>query len=379
MKLFWKILIPLLITIIIIDGVLIYHNVTSQTSRLRNNAQNIMESHYTILSTLIKQEQEKTLALAAQIAEITGVQQAFANRDRALLMKVIGPVWRELKEKNLISTIVFLKPPARTFLLPHAMKNYNKDVSSFRRSAVIANKEKRAVTGIEAGIYELTVRGIVPVHYAGKHIGVIEAVSFLNKNLLTKFEELVQADLSVYVPKEIQKVLKKIKLGKNAPQGFRCYSSFTQKPLPIDPELYKQVMRTGKKVITQASDPEHSYNVLIAPLRDFKDDVIAIIEMREVSDAAIADIAQNRNLSLLYGIIILAVSAILIWQIVQQAIIKPLGFLSAAANEISLGNLDAAIKTTSKDEIHDLGESLERMRTSLKSAIKRLQTRKKIL
>lgn len=55
---------------------------------------------------------------------------------------------------------------------------------------------------------------------------------------------------------------------------------------------------------------------------------------------------------------------------IARTITRPVVHLSEAADRISMGDLDTALKVTSQDEIGDLAESFERMRMSLKGAIK---------
>jgi methyl-accepting chemotaxis protein len=58
-----------------------------------------------------------------------------------------------------------------------------------------------------------------------------------------------------------------------------------------------------------------------------------------------------------------------------QRLTRPIIELTEAANRISLGELDVPISVSSEDEIGTLGESLDRMRISLKQAIERLRKR----
>lgn len=58
-----------------------------------------------------------------------------------------------------------------------------------------------------------------------------------------------------------------------------------------------------------------------------------------------------------------------------QKLTRPIVELTDAANRISLGELDVPIAVQSDDEIGTLGESLDRMRISLKQAIERLRKR----
>jgi methyl-accepting chemotaxis protein len=68
--------------------------------------------------------------------------------------------------------------------------------------------------------------------------------------------------------------------------------------------------------------------------------------------------------------------SILLTYIAAGRLTRPIEEITEAANKISLGDLDVPIQVASEgDEIGELGESLERMRISLKSAIERLRRR----
>ena len=61
--------------------------------------------------------------------------------------------------------------------------------------------------------------------------------------------------------------------------------------------------------------------------------------------------------------------------VAAQRLTRPIEELTEAANRISLGELDVPIVVSTGDEIGTLGESLDRMRISLKQAIERLRKR----
>jgi HAMP domain-containing protein len=57
-------------------------------------------------------------------------------------------------------------------------------------------------------------------------------------------------------------------------------------------------------------------------------------------------------------------------------VIRPILYLSEVADKISMGELDTPIRVKAKGEVRVLAESIERMQTSVKAAIERLQRRK---
>ncbi len=60
----------------------------------------------------------------------------------------------------------------------------------------------------------------------------------------------------------------------------------------------------------------------------------------------------------------------------SRSVIYPIRYLSEVADRISMGDLDAPIRIKATGEVGLLAESIERMQTSVKAAIERLQKRK---
>ncbi len=60
----------------------------------------------------------------------------------------------------------------------------------------------------------------------------------------------------------------------------------------------------------------------------------------------------------------------------SRSVIRPILYLAEVADKISMGELDTPIRVKAKGEVRVLAESIERMQTSVKAAIERLQRRK---
>jgi HAMP domain-containing protein len=115
---------------------------------------------------------------------------------------------------------------------------------------------------------------------------------------------------------------------------------------------------------------------MLAPLVDYAGKVAGVLQFTVSRDTLLGEIARARNTGLLIGIILTVVSLLVMWQIALWVITKPVGHITEVANQISRGDLDVSIEVTSQDEIGDLAEAIERMRTSLKLAMQRLQSRR---
>ncbi len=60
----------------------------------------------------------------------------------------------------------------------------------------------------------------------------------------------------------------------------------------------------------------------------------------------------------------------------SSSVVRPIRYLSQVADKISMGELDIPVQIKAKGEVGALAESIERMQTSVKAAIERLQKRK---
>lgn len=80
----------------------------------------------------------------------------------------------------------------------------------------------------------------------------------------------------------------------------------------------------------------------------------------------------------IFYLVILCVVIVLLVRIYfyARSVIRPIRYLSEVADKISMGELDTLIQIKEKGEVGALAESIERMQTSVKAAIERLQKRK---
>jgi HAMP domain-containing protein len=80
----------------------------------------------------------------------------------------------------------------------------------------------------------------------------------------------------------------------------------------------------------------------------------------------------------IFYLVILCVVLVLLIRIYfyARSVISPIRYLSEVADKISMGELDTPIQIKEKGEVGALAESIERMQTSVKAAIERLQKRK---
>jgi HAMP domain-containing protein len=87
--------------------------------------------------------------------------------------------------------------------------------------------------------------------------------------------------------------------------------------------------------------------------------------------------AYEMKVEIFYFILLVAlIFMLMVAYFYSRSVIRPIRYLSEVADRISMGDLDTPIQIKAKGEVGLLAESIERMQTSVKAAIERLQKRK---
>jgi HAMP domain-containing protein len=85
----------------------------------------------------------------------------------------------------------------------------------------------------------------------------------------------------------------------------------------------------------------------------------------------------NNRFRTFYLIVLLDLLVLLVViYLYSSSVIRPIRYLSDVADKISMGDLKTTINVKAKGEVAVLAESIERMQTSVKAAIERLQRRR---
>ena len=89
--------------------------------------------------------------------------------------------------------------------------------------------------------------------------------------------------------------------------------------------------------------------------------------------------AYDIKIRIFYLVMVVALVVLLmVIYFYSSSVVRPIRYLSEVADKISMGELDTPIQIKGKGEVGALAESIERMQTSVKAAIERLQKRKEV-
>jgi HAMP domain-containing protein len=129
------------------------------------------------------------------------------------------------------------------------------------------------------------------------------------------------------------------------------------------------------------SAPVEGTNLIVAAttyIDEFGKPAGAILAKVDRMQAAYAERYRNRFLIFLAIVLIVLAVLLAIIYAFSSSLIRPIRHLAEAADRISMGDLEATVNVEGEGEVARLGQSIERMRTSVKTALERLENRRPI-
>jgi len=338
-----------------------------------------LDSFSDSFSVEVENQKQLALALASEAAGNPAIQEAFAKRDRQRLLELVLPSFELLKESN-DNIILYQYHLTDGTLFFNANDPAASESSEVTLSSVVllANVEQKPVAGLESENGDLGIRGVVPVLYQGKHIGSVEFGIGFNETLLFGLKEKYGGELSK--DSEWQILLLKDIVPDNNPgetspnTDLMLFATTQDSSLFNDPESYTKALK-GESTITHPSIDGHDYAILSAPIYDYSERIIGVIDI--VYDHTHISSAQNTRLLLAgmasLGTLILGILGLVL---LTSRTLQPVQALTRAAADIAEGNVSSYVNIKAgDDEIGILVNAFNRMTTQLRRSIVDLEQR----
>ncbi|WP_200764055.1 EAL domain-containing protein [Nitrosophilus alvini] len=136
-----------------------------------------------------------------------GVKEAFKERNREKLYKIVAPFYKQMaKENPYVKIMTFRLEDGSAFLRVHKPEMYGDKLNKKRKIIIDTNREKIKHYGFEVGKLKMTYRIVLPIFYQNEYLGLvefgIEPASFIRK--LTKIIDLKYA---LAIKKEMKSVM----------------------------------------------------------------------------------------------------------------------------------------------------------------------------
>jgi len=377
---FWtinrKILLPVLIVILLLTmGLTINNYVKSSQQYTKQEKDNLSKIQVGAL-TEIESLNQVALALAVQASQNPDVQAAFAAGDRERITQILLPTYLAANKQFAVKQFVLHSPPAIAFLRLQQLDKFGDDLSDIRKMVVVANAEETAVQGIEMGRAGLGVRGVVPVTYEGRHIGLVDVGIDIGQSLLDTIKKNYNADSQFLLDSKTAEAATFEGFVENAAgptETLLLQASTLTEPIYTEKDVYARVM-TGEEIISYKDANGRNYAILSIPIRDYSNTIVGVLEILLDRTDTLAE--RNRELA---STIVISLFAIFlsIFIIISSvnAITKPIGALTETAIAVSNGHFEREARVESNDEIGVLTIAFNKMVADLRSTLATLEER----
>jgi len=210
----------------------------------------------------INSDSQKAVGMAAALALQPNIGEALAKQERQDLANYFVPGFQTLKEEYGVRQFQFHLPSATSFFRVHNPEKFGDDLSSFRKTVLLANQEKQAKFGIEKGVAGLGIRGVVPVFHDNRHVGSVEFGTTLGVEFLESFSSINKSDLILYIEKNGELVRS---------------AETSQQSLFTDGQLKNIFRKDEALLITERND--FGLAAIGHPVKDFSGEIIGVIEI----------------------------------------------------------------------------------------------------
>jgi PAS domain S-box-containing protein len=351
----WKLLIPFLFFSFMGTTSLVYIGLSSQQEIIKEEEKKELFHFFEIFQASVRYKGDQALSMATIIAQNPVIETLLWQQDRQGLLDYALPLFEELKKDFGIRQLHFHVLPGKSYLRVH-MPEQSGEMIAYRTSIMDALKSGKGKRGLEWGLTGLGIRGVMPVFRDKKLVGSLEIGYPFGRSFLLRLKRHWGPDFAVYE--------------KRSPDTYALLASTDGpgKTFSLTKSLVPDAIETTQIFIAPPRFPNVA--LLTGPLRDYRGDVVALVEI-EVNRSAIVDrLSKTQTLMVVVALVGICISFFLVW-VVALLFIRPIKEIVFAAQEIAQGRRETRVSPGPNDEIGVLGRSLNTMLNSLKE--RRLQ------
>ncbi|EXJ14903.1 Methyl-accepting chemotaxis protein [Imhoffiella purpurea] len=301
-----------------------------------------LEDHYYSLSGGIASQGELAQSLSALVSRIPVVQQAFAEGDRDRLREITRPIFDYMSKEYAVRQFQFLTPPATSFLRVHMLERYGDDLTAIRKTIVEANRSRKPVRGLERGVAGLGVRGVEPVFYQGRHIGVVEFGMSFGQPFFDRFKKDTSVEAALQIPDGA---------------GFKTFASTLEQGTLFSDAQLQRIM-DGEVLVRRIElegEPVAVYGRLVG---DFSGNPVGVLELAVDRSETIAVFDSAFYWILGVGLVVILDGLALAW-ITARGISRPIRETRERLASIAEGDGDLRLRLQAdgRNELADLARA----------------------
>lgn len=355
----WKLLVPFLFLALIGAISLFIVSYRFENSLIQVNEEKQLRSQYLVFLNDIELKKNMAMSLAHLTAENPYVVRAFAARDRQQLLNLLLPGYRILNEHYGVEQFHFHVPPATSFLRLHAPERYGDEMASFRPTIVQALQTGKSVSGIEVGVFGMSLRGVAPVFYQEKPVGTVEIGLSIAESFLQEFKDKYGPDLVLFVADGSE--------GKK-PKVFAA----TRGSASLSPEQFARSYHQGEVVLQTTRVDNRNMAIITGPVTDYSSRIIAVVEICVDRSPTLALLKKYAYLAAAIGLIGFCVSVACIY-FITVLFTRRIEWVVESAEQIASGHRQTGIPLKSRDELGVMATAINQMFVSLQESKQRLR------
>ena len=356
-----KLLVTVGFSFFLLVGGIVASTAIEKRKTFLQSEQHKLESAYLQVLSMFESQSAEALSMALLTAEIPDMQRLFAERNREELSHLALPIYKNLKEKTHLSQMQFLTPPATSFLRLHKPEKFNDDLTAMRATVVQANQQKQPVSGIEIGLAGLGLRGVVPVYFEGKHVGVVEYGKDLNDELLLSLKKQFGIDISFLTPEG---------------NDFKTQAKTASMAIPqVYFPLMRKVMEKGDIIFEQAHVDGKDMLVVLGPVKDYTGKAIGVLVIPRDIGLTLAAISANLYKMLAGGAVFLVLLLLALNFTINLLMNRPLRMVIGQFEKAGQGDLTQRMinKDGRRDEFAELGAGFNAFMNNVQTMVIELQ------
>ncbi|MGE5516972.1 MAG: methyl-accepting chemotaxis protein [Bacteroidota bacterium] len=288
--------------------------------------------------------------LAQLVAEMPDAKTAFAARDRDRLGQLFLEPFAALKTTYGVEQMQFHIAPATSFFRVHMPKKFGDDLSSFRRTVVEANRDGKAVMGLENGVGGMGIRSVLPVRADGKVIGTVEFGMNFGQALAATFKQEFGVEVALHAAKAA------VQQGGGITEEFKTLATTAKEPFFAEQE-WRQALE-GRQIIKRGNRDGVPVTAVAAPVLDYAGKPAAVVELvMDSSDyAAQYSAARNTALAAVGGVLL---AGLVVALLLARGIAQPLEAITAVMRRLAGGELAVEVPSTGRsDEVGEMARAV---------------------
>ena len=357
-----KLLVTVGFSFFLLVGAIVVSTAIEKKKTFLLGEQNKLEGAYQQVLSTFASESAEALSMALLTAEIPDMQRLFAERNRAELSALALPVFKNLKEKTHLAQMQFLTPPATSFLRLHKPEKFDDDLAAVRATVVQVNQQKQPVSGLEIGLAGLGLRGVAPVFYEGKHVGVVEYGKDLNDELLMSMKKQFGIDICFLTPDGNDFKTQAKTMSVTVPET--CFP-FMRKVMENGELIFEQTQVDGKEML-----------VVLGPVKDYTGKTIGVIAIPHDIGSTLAAISTNLYMMIGGGAVFLVLLLLALNFTINVLMNRPLRMAIGQFEKAGQGDLTQRTisKEGRRDEFAELGAGFNAFMDNVQTMVIELQS-----